>query len=80
MARTTHTDIILDYLRTHKGITSLDAFEKFGITRLSATIFCLRKRGYNIVSTDKTCINRYGYKVTFSEYQLVTFNEYQLKE
>lgn len=40
---------VLKYLRTHrKGITSMQAFWKYRITRLSAKIFDLRKKGYQI--------------------------------
>lgn len=70
MARQSQRRIVLEYLKTHTGITSLDAFELFGITRLAAVIFDLRKTNY-IVSVDKTCINRYGVKCTFTEYRLV---------
>ena len=39
---------VLDYIRKHGKITSLDAFSKLHITRLSACIFNLRQDGYNI--------------------------------
>lgn len=40
---------VLKYIKKNKdGITSMKAFWRFGITRLSAHIFELRKKGYNI--------------------------------
>lgn len=40
---------VLKYIQKHdNGITSMVAFWRFGITRLSAHIFELRKKGYNI--------------------------------
>ena len=39
---------ILNYMKTHKGITNQDAFKELGITRLSARIKELREAGYNI--------------------------------
>ncbi len=40
---------VLNYIQNNKkGITSMFAFWRFGITRLSAHIFELRKKGYNI--------------------------------
>lgn len=39
-------DKILDYLKTFKKITSLEAINTFGETRLSARIFNLKKRGF----------------------------------
>lgn len=42
--------IVLHHLRTHKGLTSYEAFVKYQITRLSAHILNLRKDGYQIDS------------------------------
>ena len=40
---------ILEYLNSHpEGITSMQAFQNFRITRLSGRIFELRKNGYPI--------------------------------
>ena len=42
---------LLQYLKTHKrGITGLEALQKFGLYRLSSAIFNLREDGYNIVT------------------------------
>ena len=73
----THGNRILCYLETHHGITSLEAIQLFGNTRLSATIFSLRKLGYNIISVDKECKNRYGEKTTVTEYQLIDPREHK---
>lgn len=67
----THGERVLNYLETHRGITSLEAIELFGNTRLSATIYNLRKMGYNIVSIDHECPTRYGKIAEVSEYQLI---------
>lgn len=64
---------ILKYLKTHKrGITSLQAIEMFGATRLSDIIFRLRKDGYEIETESITKKNRYGHAVTFARYTLVS--------
>ena len=68
---TGNTSRVLKYLESHEGITSMEAFEKFGATRLSAIIFNLKKYGYNIKSEKVTSKNRYGEKVTFSKYTLI---------
>jgi len=61
---------VLDYLKTHKkGITSMQAFDLFGATRLSAIIFNLRK-DYDIESIKCEGKNRYGTKVFFDRYVL----------
>lgn len=39
---------ILEYIRKHGSITSMDAFRDLSITRLSARIYDLRAKGYDI--------------------------------
>ena len=51
---------VLDYLMTHDGISSMEAWELFHITRLSHVIFILRKRGYNIKTVMYMGVNEYG--------------------
>ena len=51
---------VLDYLlKNKKGLTSMKAFWKYRITRLSAVIYCLREDGYHIIT--------YSDKNTFSD-------------
>lgn len=67
----TQQNTVLKYLQTHKsGLTSKDAIEKFGCTRLSAVIKALKKKGYNITSSRETVYTRYGH-VSIARY---TFN------
>ena len=47
----THYSRLLDYLKNYGSITSLEAIRDLGNTRLSATIFDLRKDGYIIDTT-----------------------------
>jgi hypothetical protein len=61
---------IIDYMRTHKGITSQDAFMEFGITRLSARIKELRDMGYDISTIMVDGINRFGEPVRYGLYRL----------
>lgn len=64
-------DKILNYLRTHKSITSMQAFRVFGITRLSGRIFNLRQDG-NIIDTERiTKKNEDGTYTTYGEYYLL---------
>lgn len=65
-----NTNRVYQYLKTHKGITSVQAFELFGATRLSAIIYNLRKYGCIIDSSSKEGKNRYDEPVRFVEYQL----------
>ena len=62
---------IIKHLKSHTGLTSLTAFERYGITRLSGRIFDLRQDGYNITSIPKEVKNRYGETCHVTEYRLV---------
>lgn len=65
---------LIDYLskkKRKKSITSLEAINNLGDTRLSATIFTLRRKGFVILDEYKTAENRYGDKVHFKEYILM---------
>ena len=62
---------VLEYLKKHEsGITSMQAFNMFGATRLSAIIFILRKE-YIIDNVPCESKNRYGEKVYYDRYVLV---------
>ena len=72
---TNKTNEVLKYLQKNSHITSIEAINLFGATRLSAIIFNLRKRGYNITSVPKTMTDRYGKTVKFAEYTLTATME-----
>ena len=59
---------ILEYLKKNKSITSMEAFEMFGITRLSARIFDLRALGYIIDTVIVEDVNRYGDVCRYAKY------------
>lgn len=65
------TSEVLKHLKVKGSITSLEAFELYGATRLSAIIFNLRKKGYNIKTADGSCIDRYGHNCNFAKYTLI---------
>ena len=67
----THYTRLLDYLKEFKHITRLDAIRDLGNTRLSATIYELRKDGYNIISEDLTVKNRWGNNTIIALYKLI---------
>ena len=69
----THYTRLLEYLKKHKTITSLQAIRDLGNTRLSATIFNLRKDGYAINSTDIPVPNRWGTKTMVAQYELIPY-------
>jgi len=54
-------ETILHYLKKHKkGITSWDAIQLYGITRLSARIYDLTEKGYEIKSIREPNKNNNG--------------------
>lgn len=60
---------ILNYILQHGSITTWEAFERLGCTRLSEYIRQLRL-DYNITDTTVSKVNRYGEKVYFKKYML----------
>ena len=66
----TQNQKLLKHLQDRGGITSLEAFEIYGITRLSARIKNLRDEGHNIMSSWESAKNRDGVTVNFTRYIL----------
>jgi len=65
-----HKERTLEWFRTRGGLTSKEAFENLGNTRLSATIKVLRNEGYVIASVREDGINRFGEKCSYVRYFL----------
>lgn len=65
--RESKTQKVLEHLKEKGSITSWEAIELFGATRLSAIIFNLRK-SYNILSEDMVGEDRYGNPSTYTKY------------
>lgn len=62
---------ILHHLQTHKkGITPLEAWEKYGIYRLGARVWDLRAAGYDIVTEYDSYVNEDGHNVRYGRYVL----------
>lgn len=66
---------VLDYMNEHGSITSMEAFWHLGTTRLSAVIFNLKKKGYNIKSVTESRKNRYNEPIYYSRYSMVNSND-----
>ena len=67
----THTTRLLDYLRNHGKITSLEAIRDLGNTRLSASIFNLKEDGYCFETKTIEVPNRFGSTTQVAEYRLL---------
>lgn len=68
------TEAVLEHLKKHKTITSMESFRLYGVTRLSDVIFRLRKKGYKISNKDCNCKNRFGTNSQFVTYKMEDAN------
>lgn len=59
---------VLNHLKEHGSITSLEAIRLYGATRLSSIIFDLRKRGYRISTVMEEGTNRYSHTCRYAKY------------
>ena len=66
----TKQSIVLEHLLKHGSITTWEAIQQYGITRLSAIIYLLRKR-YNITTEKVSFVDRYGNSGIFANYVYV---------
>lgn len=67
----TQKDVVLQHLREHDKLSSMQAFREYGITRLSAVVFELRKDGHAINAGLETCTTRLGRRTQYTSYSLV---------
>jgi hypothetical protein len=63
----TQNVLVLKHLQRNKQITPLEALNYYGVFRLGAVIFKLKKQGYNIV-TERVFIK--GTKKNYARYHL----------
>lgn len=70
MERKSQKADVLAHLHNHGSITSMEAFERYGATRLSAIIYVLRHEGHNITAETIRVKTRYGRKTTCAKYIL----------
>ena len=66
----TQKQTVLEHMWENTTITSKEAFDEYGITRLAARIADLRRDGWVITTTNKKGKNRFGHTVIYAEYRL----------
>ena len=71
----TQRDAVMVHLKESQTITSLEAIENYGITRLASIIHGLRAEGYAIASIPLTKVNRFGNSVTLAKYKYIHPNQ-----
>lgn len=62
------TTAVLKHLMDNGSITSMDAIECYGATRLSAIIFNLRKAGHRIDTVTEGGVDRFGHAMNYARY------------
>lgn len=68
-SRTTKTRMIFWHLKNKGSITSMEAIQEYGATRLASIIHNLRYREHmNIESHEITAIDKYGNTCTYVKY------------
>lgn len=65
---------VLDYLESGNTITTLNAFNELGITRLAARIYELKEEGHDVKSKRIKVTNRYDEQCSVSEYYMESNN------
>jgi hypothetical protein len=61
---------VLEYMQKNNTINPLQSWVDCGVYRLSAVIFNLKKKGYEIESNRSVAMNRFDEEVKFAEYLL----------
>ena len=61
---------VIEHLRKHKTITSMEAIKQYGATRLSSIIYVLKERGFEISTEIVVGVNRYGNRTRYGIYHL----------
>ena len=67
----TQSKMILEHLKKGKEISQLEATKRYGVLRLGAIIFNLRKDGYRIITRRVHAPNRYGHSSNYAVYKLI---------
>lgn len=67
--------IVLRHMQKHKTITSMQAFDLYGCTRLSAKIYNLREAAYKIGMRWESGVNRFGNPCRWGVYYLEKTNK-----
>ena len=67
----TQTQMILRHLQDYGAITPVEALSEYGIMRLGARIYDLKKDGYSIGAEIVNGRNRYGEATHWAKYTLL---------
>ena len=68
MKKETQYDMILKYIEDHGSISSIEAFNEFGITRLAARVNELQRKGIYLDRAMEHSKNRFGKNAHYMRY------------
>ena len=66
----TQANRVLEYLKSGKTITTLNAFKELGITRLAARVYELKTDGHEVKKNTITVVNRFNENCAIAEYYM----------
>lgn len=66
----TQTERVLRHLQDYGSITQVEAIRDYGIMRLGARIWDLKRQGHVISTERETGVNRYGEKTAYARYRM----------
>ena len=66
----TQSDMILEHMKRFGGITTKDAADRYGCTRLASREYDLKQMGHMVVDEWITVKDRYGRKCRVKRYKL----------
>ncbi len=69
--RITKTAQVLAHLKRFGSITSIEAFHRYGATRLSGIVHTLRRRGVNIQTDVEKVVDSNGNACPYGRYRLI---------
>lgn len=70
--RKSQKNAVLDYLKQGYTLTTKEASDRFGCTRLPARISDYRKEGYHFAESWEQGETRYGTTTRYKKYKLIT--------
>ena len=73
----TQTDRVLRHLQDYGSITPVEAMAEYGIMRLGARIWDLKRQGHVIFTERETGVNRYGERTAYARYRLQMRMDYE---
>lgn len=70
MSKTSQNNQVIQYMRDHGSITSMEAFNDLSITRLSARILDIKRSGHVVKTVMEENVNKFGQKTRYARYSL----------